>query len=188
MMVRRLGVAFVLVGAVALAAVWVVRTEPEWYDRLRYPLRYEHIVRGHADTYGLDPALVAAVIYTESRFDADARSDAGALGLMQLLPETASGIAMRTGGTRFVVSDLLEPELNVRYGSWYLRHLLERYGDERTALAAYHAGQGNVDTWRARGREIAFPETRAYVEKVLEARRVYADAYREELGYEAAGP
>jgi soluble lytic murein transglycosylase len=186
-MIRRLAVVAVALGAVAGAAAWVTGSDPEWYERLRYPLRYEQIVVGHADNYRLDPALLAAVIYTESRFRPDARSDAGALGLMQLLPETARGIAVRTGGTAFVVSDLLEPELNVRYGAWYLRHLLERYGDQRTALAAYHAGQGNVDDWRSRGSSIAFPETRAYVDKVLRVRNVYADAYDGELGVEAAG-
>jgi soluble lytic murein transglycosylase len=184
-MIRRLGIVLVAVAAVAVAVGWVVRAEPDWYDRLRYPLRYEHIVRAHAANYGLDPALLAAVIYAESRFDARARSEAGAIGLMQLLPDTAKGIAVRTGGDRFVVSDLLEPELNVRYGSWYLRHLLKRYGDERTALAAYHAGQGNVDAWRAVGGEIAFPETRAYVDEVLELRRVYATTYADELGLAA---
>ena len=121
------------------------------------------------------------MIYTESKFDASARSDAGAIGLMQLLPETAKGIALRTGGDRFVVDDLLDPEINVRYGSWYLRNLIDRYDDVRTALAAYHAGQGNVDEWRREGVGIQFPETRAYVARVLDAQRVYADAYADEL-------
>jgi len=101
---------------------------------------------------------------------------------MQLLPETAQGIAVRTGGAAFVVDDLYEPELNVRYGSWYLRNLLRRYGDERTALAAYHAGQGNVDRWRRQGVGIQFPETRAYVDKVERVKRVYASVYTEQLG------
>jgi soluble lytic murein transglycosylase len=177
-------VAIVLAALVALAgvaAVSVVRSEPDWYQRLRYPLRYEPIVTGHARNYRLDPALLAAVIYSESKFDADARSAAGAIGLMQLLPETAKGIALRTGGSRFVVSDLYEPELNVRYGSWYLRHLLDRYGDERLALAAYHAGQGNVDSWREQGIGVQFPETRAYVDKVQRLTDVYATAYDDEL-------
>ena len=106
-----------------------------------------------------------------------------AVGLMQLLPDTARGIAARTGGDGFVVSDLLDPEINVRYGSWYLRNLLNRYDDDlRTALAAYHAGPGNVDAWRRKGVGIQFPETRAYVDRVLDAQEVYADAYAEELG------
>jgi peptidoglycan lytic transglycosylase len=181
--VKRVALAALVLAAVAGGvAVWVVSAEPEWYQRARYPLRYESIVRAHARNYDLPPTLLAAVIYTESKFDADARSDAGAMGLMQLLPETAKGIAIRTGGEGFVVSDLLDPEINVRYGSWYLRNLLNRYDDVRTALAAYHAGQGNVDEWRSKGLGIQFPETRAYVDRVLEAQRVYADAYAEELG------
>ena len=179
---RRVVFAAVLLAAVAGGvAVWVVSAAPEWYQRARYPLRYESIVQAHARNYDLPPALLAAVIYTESKFDADARSGAGAVGLMQLLPETAKGIAIRTGGDGFVVSDLLDPEINVRYGSWYLRNLLNRYDDVPTALAAYHAGPGNVDEWRAKGLGIQFPETRAYVDRVLDAERVYADAYAEEL-------
>ncbi|MGL6279649.1 MAG: lytic transglycosylase domain-containing protein, partial [Gaiella sp.] len=156
--------------------------QPDFVQRIRYPLRYESIVRGHARNYDLDPALLAAVIYTESKFDPDARSAAGAVGLMQLLPDTARGIALRTGGDRFVVADLLDPELNVRYGSWYLRAMLDRYDDLETALAAYHAGPGNVDAWRAADSGIAFPETRHYVDKVLRAERAYAAAYPDELG------
>ena len=168
--------------ALAAAGAWVVTTEPDWYQRARYPLRYETIVRAHAKNYDLSPTLLAAVIYAESKFDADARSDAGAVGLMQLLPETARGIAVRTGGDGFVDSDLLDPEINVRYGSWYLRNLLNRYDDDLpTALAAYHAGQGNVDAWRRRGVGVQFPETRSYVKKVLHAEEVYADAYGDEL-------
>lgn len=172
-------VGVVLTGVVGLA---VVRTEPDWYQRFRYPLRYEQIVTGHARNYELDPALLAAVIYAESKFDAAAQSGAGAVGLMQLLPDTAEGIALRTGGERFVVEDLLNPEINVRYGSWYLRNLLNKYGDERLALAAYHAGQGNVDAWRKAHVGIQFPETRAYVDKVQRLKRVYASAYANELG------
>jgi soluble lytic murein transglycosylase len=169
--------------AIAGAAAWIVEAEPDWYLRSRYPLEYEHIVTAHARNYDLPPALLAAVIYAESRFDPDAVSEAGAVGLMQLLPETAKGIALRTGGERFVVSDLRDPEINVRYGSWYLDHLRERYdGDWRLALAAYHAGQGNVDGWLEDGGGIAFPETQAYVDEVERMRRVYARAYPDVLG------
>lgn len=180
---RRFAAALVIVVAAAAgAAAWVVTSEPDWYQRVRYPMRYEVIVRAHARNYHLPPTLLAAVIYSESRFDASARSDAGAVGLMQLLPDTARGIALRTGGDRFVDADLLDPEINVRYGSWYLRSLLDRYHDVRTALAAYHAGQGNVDEWRREGVGIRFPETRHYVDKVLSAQRVYADVYGTDLG------
>jgi soluble lytic murein transglycosylase len=150
---------------------------PAWYERLRYPLRYETIIRGHARNYRLEPALIAAVIYQESRFRPGVRSSSGAIGLMQLLPETAKGIAVRTGGARFRVRDLYDPEINVRYGAWYLRHLLDRYGDERLALAAYNAGQRNVDRWLREGKELQFPETRDYVSRVQELEEVYRRAH-----------
>ena len=168
----------IVVLAVAVAGgAAVVSAEPDWYLRIRYPLAYESIVRGHAQSYGLDAGLVAAVIYQESKFQTDAKSDSGAVGLMQLRPETAQGIALRTGGNAFEVDDLYDPEINVRYGCWYLRHLLRKYGDERLALAAYNAGQANVDEWRREGKGIAFAETRHYVARVEELERVYRDAY-----------
>ena len=172
----------VLLGALAAAFLYVEEEQPSWYARLRYPLEYEHIVRGHARQYELDPALLAAVIYRESKFDADAESSSGAIGLMQLLPDTAEGIALFTGGSRFEVADLYDPEINVRYGSFYLRRLLRKYDDERLALAAYNAGQANVDEWLANDGDIEFAETREYVDDVLEARDVYARAYADELG------
>jgi peptidoglycan lytic transglycosylase len=172
-----------LLAVIAGLVLYVQAAEPSWYYRLRYPLSYQEIVRGHARNYDLEPALLAAVIYQESKFDADARSDAGAVGLMQLQPETAKGIALRTGGSRFRVDDLTNPEINVRYGSWYLRHLLDKYGDEELALAAFNAGQGNVDSWRREGKGIAFAETRHYVDRVQELKAIYRDAYASELGY-----
>ena len=167
----------ILVLAVSVGLVYFRHGEPTFIDRIRYPLHYQQIVRGHARNYDLDPALLAAVIYQERKFRADAKSSSGAIGLMQLRPQTAEGIAIRTGGTNFQVSDLYNPEINVRYGSWYLRHLLDKYGDERDALAAYNAGQRNVDEWRAEGKDIQFPETRAYVDRVEHLKHVYARAY-----------
>jgi soluble lytic murein transglycosylase len=172
-----------LLGVLAGGVLYVQAAEPSWYHRLRYPLAYESIVRGHAENYRLEPDLLAAVIYQESKFDAEARSDAGAVGLMQLRPETARGIALRTGGSAFRVEDLTNPEINVRYGSWYLRHLLDKYDDEELALAAFNAGQGNVDSWRKEGKGIAFAETRHYVDRVRELKGIYRDAYASELGY-----
>jgi soluble lytic murein transglycosylase len=180
--VRRGVAAAVVLLAVVGFGLYVLKTEPRWYERLRYPLRYEQIVTGHAENYRLEPELLAAVIYQESKFDADAVSDSGAVGLMQLLPATAQGIADRTGGSGWHEADLLDPELNVRYGSWYLRHLLDKYDDERLALAAYNAGQTNVDRWRAQGGGIRFDETRHYVARVQELKEIYARAYRSELG------
>jgi soluble lytic murein transglycosylase len=178
---RRLLVLVALVGAAAGVLAWIYTAEPDFYARVRYPLRYEAIVTGHAENYRLDPALLAAVIYQESRFRPDAKSSSGAIGLMQLTPDTAKGIAIRTGGAKFVVDDLYDPEINVRYGSWYLRHLLDKYDDERLALAAYNAGQGNVDRWRREGKEIQFGETRHFVARVEELKEIYARAYADEL-------
>jgi len=178
--------ALLLVGAaIGAAFAYVNSTEPGWWVRIRYPLRYQAIVRGHAKNYRLDPALLAAVIYQESKFRPHVRSSSGAIGLMQLLPDTAKGIAIHTGGTKFRVSDLDNPEINVRYGAWYLRHLLDKYDDERTALAAYNAGQENVDTWRREGKGIEFPETRHYVSRVEHLKTLYRRGYGSQLG--AAG-
>lgn len=178
---KRLLAAMAAVALLGGGFLLLEETMPSWYARLRYPLEYEAIVVGHARNYELDPALLAAVIYRESKFDADAESASGAIGLMQLLPSTAKGIALHTGGAKFRVADLYDPEINVRYGSFYLRRLLRKYGDVELALAAYNAGQANVDAWLAQGQGIAFAETRAYVERVLETRDVYADAYADEL-------
>jgi peptidoglycan lytic transglycosylase len=174
-----LGITVIAVLAVSFGTIHLTR--PAWYDRLWYPLKYEEIVLGHARNYRLDPALLAAVIYQESKFNSSARSKQGALGLMQLLPETAKGIALRTGGSKFEVEDLWEPEINIRYGSWYLRHLLDKYGDEGLALAAYNAGQHNVDEWRKRGVGIQFEETRHFVDRVQELTKIYRHAYGDRL-------
>jgi soluble lytic murein transglycosylase len=165
----------------------------ELIERTEYPLRYPAIVRAHARNYQIDPALLAAVIYTESRFRPHVRSASGAIGLMQLLPSTAEGIATRTGGTRFVPSDLDDPEINVRYGAWYLRHLRQHYAGlpnaMTLALAAYNAGMANVDGWVAHTRPgqslqipASFAETRAYLARIEHARGVYRRLYASELG------
>jgi peptidoglycan lytic transglycosylase len=186
--VKRLLALVALAGALLGTFAVLQSAQPGWWERLRYPLRYEPIVHGHARNYDLDPALLAAVIYQESKFKAGAKSKSGAIGLMQLLPDTAKGIALHTGGTQFRVQDLYDPEINVRYGAWYLRHLIQKYRDERTALAAYNAGQDNVDQWRRAGEGIQFAETRAYVDRVEKLKRIYRRAYGAELGAWAGQP
>ena len=171
----------VVVAVIAGFAFYVVHTSPPWYERIRYPLRYSQFVRVHAAEHGLDPALVAAVIYQESKFRPSVVSSSGAIGLMQLTPATARGIAIRTGGSRFTTQDLFDPEINIRYGAWYLDNLFKKYGNERLVLAAYNAGQGNVDRWRAAGEGIQFPETRAYVDRVLHLEEIYRRAWHSKL-------
>lgn len=177
-----------VVAAVLLVAVggfaYLQRTEPPWYARLWYPLHYSTNVRVYASQDHLDAALLAAVIESESKFNPTVESDAGAVGLMQLTPSTAKGIAQYTGGSRFRVSDLTNPDINIRYGAWYLGHLLDRYhGDERLALAAYNAGQDNVDRWQREHVGIQFNETRDYVDKVERLKKIYRRAYASQLGY-----
>jgi soluble lytic murein transglycosylase len=149
------------------------------------PLRHEDIIRQQAREKSLDPALVAAVIYRESKFR-DQTSEAGAKGLMQILPETAKFIAKRSGGTQFELRDLATPQINISYGCWYLRYLLDRYGgNEVAAVAAYNAGHERVDAWGGRALrlgDIRFPETKQYARDVFDKREDYAKHYRSELG------
>jgi soluble lytic murein transglycosylase len=181
----------VVVSAAAVAAI-VAPGVDKAVKEIALPLRHEDIIRQQAADKGLDPALIAGVIYTESRFR-DQTSHAGAKGLMQLLPSTADDIARKSGGTAFVQGDLADPQVNISYGSFYLRYLLQRYGGNTVlAIAAYNAGEGRVDQWvfaaRHRGetfdhaRHIPFPETRHYVQQVLEMRGRYRERYKQELG------
>jgi soluble lytic murein transglycosylase len=159
--------------------------------RLALPLSNEQVIREQAAAKHLDPALIAAVIYAETKFD-PRTSPAGAEGLMQIEPATAEFLAKLSGGYRFQRSDLATPSVNVAYGSYYLRYLLDHYnGDEMLAVAAYNAGLANVDRWvaqaHAEGRtltvgEIPFGETRAYVQRVLRAQREYRALYGRQLG------
>lgn len=179
------------VGAiVVLVAIVVTRVQ---HDRVSggLPLTDASVIREQATEKHLDPALIAAVIYAETKFE-PRTSAKGALGLMQLEPETAEYIARLSGGYRFNTGDLATPKINVAYGSWYLRYLLDHYeGDEMLAVAAYNAGLANVDAWVAKARsegthlsvsQIPFPETKAYVERVLRAQREYRATYPHALG------
>jgi soluble lytic murein transglycosylase len=181
-----------LLGAGAAAAVAGLGPLGRAVRELTLPLRHEDVIRQQAAEKHLDPALIAGVIYQESKFR-NQTSHAGARGLMQITPETARFIARRSGGTRFHEADLSDPQINISYGAYYLRYLVDRYGGNQTlAIAAYNAGQANVDKWvrRAGGserfdtvRDIPFPETRAYVAGVFERQRDYRAKYARELGY-----
>jgi soluble lytic murein transglycosylase len=178
--------------AVIVAVVSLVRPVDHAVEEITLPLRHEDIIRQQAADKHVDASLIAAVIFTESHFR-DQTSHAGAKGLMQLMPDTADYIARKSGGTRFERADLATPQINIAYGTWYLRYLLTKYhGNTVLALAAYNAGEGKVDQWwaaaSARGEKfraadhIPFAETRDYVHRVLSARRSYRANYARELG------
>jgi soluble lytic murein transglycosylase len=186
---RTLG-ALVVVALVVVIGVMISRVDYA-VNELTLPLGDASVIREQAAAKHLDPALIAAVIYAETKFE-PRTSSAGAEGLMQIEPETAEFLAKLSGGYRFTTSDLATPSVNVAYGSYYLRYLLDHYaGDEMLAVAAYNAGLANVDSWvskaRAEGRqltvdEIPFPETRAYVQRVLAAQHAYRGTYAKQLG------
>jgi soluble lytic murein transglycosylase len=186
----KLGTLAGLVVAAGLIALVAPRLEHAVHE-LALPLSDASVIRQQASEKHLDPALIAAVIYAETKFD-PRPSSAGAQGLMQILPSTAEFLAHLSGGVSFQASDLATPAVNIAYGSYYLRYLLDHYeGNELLAVAAYNAGLTNVDEWVARARaegrqltaaEIPFPETREYVRRVLSAQRAYRATYARQLG------
>jgi soluble lytic murein transglycosylase len=181
---RRRAVVAVILGAGIAIAVSQINFERA-IQALTLPLQHEDIIRQQAADKGLDPALIAAVIYSESRFR-NQESSKGAIGLMQITPQAAHYIERLSGGTTFHISDLNDPQINISYGAYLLRHLLDHYGGNTVAaLAAYNAGPGNVDSWGGSALQlpdIGFAETRAYVEEVLSKRNEYASKYASELG------
>ena len=186
---RRVAIASAVVVAGVLTGVLLglVGKVDQAIQELTLPLRHEDIIRQQAEEKGVDASLIAAVIYAESRFR-DQTSDAGARGLMQITPETALDIARRSEAQTFVLKDLGDPQINISYGTYHLRDLLELYGgNEVAALAAYNAGPGNVAKWGGGSdlklENIRFPETRAYVEDVLDKQDEYRREYPRELGY-----
>jgi soluble lytic murein transglycosylase len=176
--------------AVGLIALIAPRLEHAVHE-LALPLQDASTIRHQAAEKHLDPALIAAVIYAETKFD-PRPSSAGAQGLMQILPSTAEFLAHLSGGVSFQTGDLATPAINIAYGSYYLRYLLNHYeGNELLAVAAYNAGLSNVDEWVAKARaeggeltaaRIPFPETREYVRRVLSAQRAYRATYGRQLG------
>lgn len=169
---------FVVV-AVAMATYFIF---PNFvYQKLmiyRYPIAYRDFIEQYSSEFSLDAPLVAGVIYEESRFRTDSNSSKGAVGLMQLLPATADYIAGKIDGQRFDSRNLNDPEKNIKYGCFYLSYLNRKYGDLDKVLAAYNAGEGNVDQWIAEGDyEVKFEETRNFVERVKKSKEVYRKLY-----------
>ncbi len=189
---RRSVVGAVLAVLALVVATAVLPLAKRVVNDLSLPIAYQDVIREQAAAKHLDPALIAAVIYAETKFD-PRTSSAGAEGLMQMLPQTALFLAHRSGATTFRVSDLATPQVNIAYGSYYLRYLLDQYhGSRLMAIAAYNGGEANVSQWVARARSVGarftigaipFPETRAYVQRVLQAQHDYRTTYPTQLGY-----
>ena len=168
--------------------IYFVSGGEEQIQKSIHPLGYSEIVEREAQNYHIDPLLVYSVIKAESNFDADAVSNAGAMGLMQIMPETYEWLASKEGITDVSLEDLLNPEINIKYGCMFLSILLERYPQLSSAVAAYNAGFGNVDNWLEditiapdgeHLEHIPFPETEQYTEKVLKNYRQYQRLYEE---------
>jgi soluble lytic murein transglycosylase len=176
--------------AVAIGVALAMPLLRKTVNELTLPLAWSDVIRRQAAAEHLDPALIAGVIYAETKFD-PRNSVAGAMGPMQLMPQTAAFLARRSGATTFTTSDLNTPQVNIAYGSYYLRYLLNVYhGNVSLALAAYNGGETNVDRWLAEARadghpftiaDIPFPQTRAYVQRVLSAEQEYRSKYAAQL-------
>ena len=173
--------------AIAAAGVFLASNEQvqETLREVTLPLRHEDIIRQQAEEKEIPADLIAAIIYVESRFR-DQESHAGARGLMQVTPQTAELIESLSGGSTFVADDLSDPDINIRYGTFYLSYLLDKFDRNLVAaLAAYNAGETNVAAWGGSDLEeddIRFQETRDYVDDVLEKREEYREHYADELG------
>ncbi len=185
--------ACIVAAGVVLAAVLIAMTyiAGRALDRRTYALYYAPEIIASADEYGLDRYLVAAVIHCESGNRSEVVSPKGAVGLMQIMPDTGAWIAGQLDMADYAEQRLTDPLLNIELGCWYLNFLLNRYAGNRTcALAAYNAGPGNVDKWLqdpeySRDGElthIPFAETEKYLDRIERAYDKYTQLYQEELG------
>lgn len=164
-----------------------------WHDedfqrKYMYPYPYRQFIEYYADRYQMDECLIAGVALAESKFEPTAQSVHGAQGIMQIMPETAAWIAYQIEDDDFSAAEMYEPEKNIKYGTWYLASLNEEFfGNKVLMLAAYNAGRGNVHEWMEKYgwdenfsdyKQIPFPETREYVQKVLKYERKYKKLYK----------
>ena len=157
------------------------------FGKVFYSFPNQEIIFYYAQLNQVDPYLIAAVIKTESNFNNKAVSAKGALGLMQLMPDTAAWIANQMGKKDFKTQDLYNQETNIALGSWYLANLLKEFkGDTILVLASYNGGRGNVKEWLENKHwngehntldQIPFPETRQFVRKVLWNYKMYNYLY-----------
>ena len=155
-------------------------------EKNAYPREYAEYVEVYSQKYGVPESLVFAVIHTESGFDSGAVSSAGAVGLMQMMPDTFAWLTDEILFEHLESGMLYDPETNIKYGTYLLSRFYDRYGDWELTLAAYNGGVGNVDSWLEAPeysdgegglKKIPFKETRNYVKKVADARDTYERLY-----------
>jgi soluble lytic murein transglycosylase len=175
-------------GAIILIFLVAVFSFPKWIT-VFYPLPHRDIVFTTAQEYHVDPYLVFAIIRAESKFQTTAESPVGAKGLMQIMPDTAHWIAAQMKVQGFKTDDLHKPEVNIRFGCWYINNLNTEFkGSLPLQIAAYNAGRGKVKQWIQEGQwngspgnvdDIPFPETKEYVKKVLKNYEAYQGIYNQ---------
>ena len=179
-------VAIALAVTAVFAATHFYKTTENNLEKSAYPLEYTDLVNKAAKEYNLQPALIYGVIHTESRFNPDAGSSVGAVGLMQIMPETFDWLQEKRGEAgKYTTEDLYTPSVNIDYGSYLLRYFLDYYGNEKCAVAAYNAGF-EVSNWLEDPNcspdgmtldVIPYPETSEYVVKVESAKQKYIELY-----------
>lgn len=181
-------VGFILVTVVAVVVCFFLlyKFSPAWWERFFYPLEYESQISTTSSKYKLDPYLVAALVYEESKFNPHSKSKAGALGLMQVMPETGRWAAKNLGMTSYSNDYLYDPGKNIEIGCWYLSYLMGKYKDEKLSLAAYNGGDANVDKWLKEKdnlsadeilKDIPFAETKVFVKRVTKTKQKYIELY-----------
>lgn len=154
------------------------------FGRWFYPLHYREVIEKEAQANGLDPLFVASVIRQESGFRPKVKSKVGAVGLMQLMPKTASWASQQVGMKNFKLEQLEDPAVNIKLGCWYLKYLFAQFHDPAHVLAAYNGGEGNLTYWKSlKGEQLrhAYPETQSYVEQGLKTYSRYKSIYQGEL-------
>jgi soluble lytic murein transglycosylase len=184
-----------LVVVAMLAVVAIENIQPEFWNRVEYPLEYKEEIKAASEKYDLDPFLVCAIIYVESKFEPSSKSRVGAVGLMQIMPETGQWAATKRGNS-YTVDDLDNPSVNIDTGCWYFRYLLLKYKNEKLALAAYNSGFKNVDRWLVKSKDktvdeiiasIPYKETRQFIDRVEGAQEIYRKTYAAEFVNNNAG-
>lgn len=167
---------YILFVCVAVAAILAYFYVPTYLGSSMYPLNYQNEIIAASKEFSVDPNFIAAVIYTESHFHRDSHSGVGAIGLMQIMPSTGASIAKQLGDKSFTVANLYDPARNIRYGTYYLKQNLNKYGgSEKLVLMHYNGGPRAVNSYRTRG---TLPrETEGFVRKVTGTKNVYATIY-----------